>query len=175
MCVFWCSELLAIWPFNLNWTMFFAGVFTATFRVPLRIPGMSLGQLSDASTNCTNIRPHWGVIGHVLPYTPLRASYMCASARNVIIPPPPNMLRSIQHVCKCKERYHPPPPHPTCCVASNMCASARNVIIPPHPTCCVAMWNWRKHHGHLHAVCQLHRSYKAFMLFSGWGVFKVPF
>ena len=84
------------------------------------------------------------------------ASNMCASARNVIIPPPPtpDQLRSIQHVCKCKERYHPPPhppltscvasnmcakqgmlSSPTCCVASNMCASARNVIIPPptHP------------------------------------------
>ena len=78
------------------------------------------------------------------------ASNMCASARNVIIPPPPHtpdQLRSIQHVCKCKECYHPPPPptpdqlhniqhvckckecyhpppHPplTSCVASNMCA-----------------------------------------------------
>ena len=77
------------------------------------------------------------------------ASNMCASARNVIIPPPhtPDQLRSIQHVCKCKECYHPPPPptpdqlrniqhvckrkecyhpppHPplTSCVASNMCA-----------------------------------------------------
>ena len=69
------------------------------------------------------------------------ASNMCASARDVIIP---DQLRSIQHVCKCKECYHPRPVawHPTCvqvqgmlssptsCVASNMCASARNVIIP---------------------------------------------
>ena len=46
------------------------------------------------------------------------ASNMCASARNVIIPPPPL----------------------TSCVASNMCASARTVIIPPDPplTSCVA-------------------------------------
>ena len=61
------------------------------------------------------------------------ASNMCAGARNVIIPPPPtpDQLRSIQHVCKCKECYHPPPHPPlTSCVASNMCASARNVIIP---------------------------------------------
>ena len=53
---------------------------------------------------------------------------MCASARNVTIPTPPHpnpmtcvaptmcasarnmMLRSNDHVCKCKERYHP---HPT--------------------------------------------------------------
>ena len=39
----------------------------------------------------------------------------------------------IQHVCKRKECYHPPPTHPISCVASNMCASARNVIIPPTP------------------------------------------
>ena len=38
-------------------------------------------------------------------------SNMCASPRNVIIPrPAPDQLRSIQHVCKCKERDHPPPP-----------------------------------------------------------------
>ena len=42
-----------------------------------------------------------------------------------------DQLRSIQHVCKCKECYHPPHPKMTSCVASNMCASARNVIIPP--------------------------------------------
>ena len=72
------------------------------------------------------------------------ASNMCASARNVIIPdqlrssqhvckckecyhppppPTPDQLRSIQHACKCKECYHPPPHPPlTSCVASNMCA-----------------------------------------------------
>ena len=50
-------------------------------------------------------------------------------------PPTPDQLRSIQHVCKCKECYHPPPHPPlTSCVASNMCASARNVITPPPPT-----------------------------------------
>ena len=61
---------------------------------------------------------------------------MCASTRKM-------MLRSTDHVCKCKERYHPPPhPIPWCCVAPTMCASAKNVIIPhptpppPHPT----MW-----------------------------------
>ena len=69
---------------------------------------------------------------HPPPHPPLTscvASNMCASARNVIIPPPPtpdqlrsiqhvcktrnviipNLLRSIQHVCKCKECYHPQP------------------------------------------------------------------
>ena len=60
---------------------------------------------------------------------------MCACARNVHIPPTPtSILRSIQHVCKCKERSHPPHPNPASCVASNMCASARNVNIPPTPT-----------------------------------------
>ena len=49
-------------------------------------------------------------------------------------PPQPSILRSIQHVCKCKERYHPPHPNPASCVASNICASARNVIISPTPT-----------------------------------------
>ena len=45
------------------------------------------------------------------------------------------MLRSTDHVCKCKERYHPhptpPQPHPTpwCCVAPTMCASARNMML----------------------------------------------
>jgi len=41
---------------------------------------------------------------------------MCASARNVIIPTPTppqsHDLRSTDHVCKFKERYHPSPPHP---------------------------------------------------------------
>ena len=49
------------------------------------------------------------------PQTSCVASNMCASARNVIFPPPPtpDQLRSIQHVCKCKECYHPPvPPTP---------------------------------------------------------------
>ena len=57
-------------------------------------------------------------------------------------PPTPDQLRSIQHVCKCKECYHPPHPPQTSCVASNMCASASNVIIPPHPpqTSCVASY-----------------------------------
>ena len=44
-----------------------------------------------------------------------------------------NMMRSTDHVCKCKERYHPTPPqpHPTpwCCVAPTMCASARNMML----------------------------------------------
>ena len=62
------------------------------------------------------------------------APTMCASSKNVIIPTPPHpnpmtcvaptmcasarnmMLRSTDHVCKCKERYHPhptpPQPHP---------------------------------------------------------------
>ena len=73
------------------------------------------------------------------------ACQMCASAKNVIIPnpphptPPPQQLRSMSHVCKCKERHHPqptPPHHPSSCVACHMCASAKNVIIPnpPHPT-----------------------------------------
>ena len=95
---------------------------------------------------------------------------MCASARNVIIPhpTPPHpipwccvaatmcastrkmMLRSTDHVCKCKERYHPPPhPIPWCCVAATMCAGTRKMMLrstdhvckckeryhpPPHPT-----------------------------------------
>ena len=61
---------------------------------------------------------------------------MCASARNM-------MLRSTDHVCKCKESHHP---HPT----------------PPHPT--LRRWpdviadkskNTLKHHGHLRSVVQL--------------------
>ena len=65
------------------------------------------------------------------------------------------MLRSTDHVCKCKERYHPAPhptpPHPIpwCCVAATMCASTRKMMLrstdhvckckeryhpPPHPT-----------------------------------------
>ena len=92
---------------------------------------------------------------HPIPWCCVAAT-MCASTRKL-------MLRSSDHVCKCKERYHPPPhptpPHPMmlrssdhvckykkgwCCVAATMCASARNVIIPhptpPHPIpwCCVA-------------------------------------
>ena len=74
------------------------------------------------------------------------APTMCASARNM-------MLRSTDHVCKCKERYHPhptppqPQPHPMTCVAPTMCASARNMMLRstdhvckfkeryhPHPT-----------------------------------------
>ena len=38
------------------------------------------------------------------------------------------MLRSTDHVCKCKERYHPHPT-PWCCVAPTMCASARNMML----------------------------------------------
>ena len=67
------------------------------------------------------------------------AATMCASARKM-------MLRSTDHVCKCKERYHPPP-HPT--PAATMCASQRKMMLrssdhvckckeryhpPPHPT-----------------------------------------
>ena len=84
-------------------------------------------------------------------------------------PPTPDQLRSIQHVCKCKECYHPPPHPPlTSCVASNMCASARNVIIPPPPPTpdqlrsiqhvCKMRWNVKmctKAHGVLWAVGQL--------------------
>ena len=44
--------------------------------------------------------------------------------------PTPDQLRSIQHVCKCKECYHPPHPPQTSCVASSMCASAS----PASPT-----------------------------------------
>ena len=69
------------------------------------------------------------------------ACHMCASAKNVIIPnpptPPPQQLRSMSHVYKCKERHHPqptPPHHPSSCVACHMCASAKNVIIPNPPT-----------------------------------------
>ena len=91
------------------------------------------------------------------------ASTMLASSRNVIIPTPPHpnpmtcvapsmcasarnmMLRSTDHVCKFKERYHPQPTptHPMTCVAPTMCASARNVTIPtpphPNPMTCVAL------------------------------------
>ena len=91
------------------------------------------------------------------------ASTMLASSRNVIIPTPPHpnpmtcvapsmcasarnmMLRSTDHVCKFKERYHPhpTPTHPMTCVAPTMCASARNVTIPtpphPNPMTCVAL------------------------------------
>ena len=59
--------------------------------------------------------------------------HVCKCKERYHPPPAPDHLRSIQHVCKCKERYHlyhPPPPQTTC-VASNMCAGARNVIIPP--------------------------------------------
>ena len=51
------------------------------------------------------------------------ACNMCARATQ--------QLRSISHVCTCKERHHPKG------VASHMCAHARNVITPtppPHPT-----------------------------------------
>ena len=91
------------------------------------------------------------------------ACHMCASAKNVIIPnpphpttpavayhvtcvqvqrtssspthptPPPQQLRSMSHVCKCKERHHPqptPPHHPGSCVACHMGASTKNVITP---------------------------------------------
>ena len=81
---------------------------------------------------------------------------MCASWRNVNIPPtPPHPLHSVQHVHKWKERSHPThptpsiawcptcvqaegtltshPPHPIHCIASNMCTGARNVNIPPTP------------------------------------------
>ena len=49
-------------------------------------------------------------------------------------PTPTHQLRSITHVCKCKEHHHPHPPPPISCVASHMCASARNIIIPTPPT-----------------------------------------
>ena len=51
------------------------------------------------------------------------APTMCASVRNM-------MLRSTNHVCKCKERYHPhPTPPPTSCVASTMSTAGE----PPVP------------------------------------------
>ena len=37
----------------------------------------------------------------------------------------PRILRSIQHVFKCKERHHPPHPNQASCVASNMCAKVQ--------------------------------------------------
>ena len=67
---FWCSKLLATGPFFVHWAVCLQSVFKATFRVPLGIPRVSWGQLFDASTNCTNIPLHWGVIGHVLPRMP---------------------------------------------------------------------------------------------------------
>ena len=93
---------------------------------------------------------------HPIPWCCVAAT-MCASTRKL-------MLRSSDHVCKCKERYHPhpTPPHPIpwCCVAPTMCASTRKLMLrssdhvckckeryhpPPHPTpphpipwCCVA-------------------------------------
>ena len=87
----------------------------------------------------------------------------------------PNILRSINHVSKFKERYHHPPPHPTSCVASTMLASSRNVIITPTPPNILRTINHvskfkeryhphpphpqisRKTHGRLHAVYQLLR------------------
>ena len=61
-------------------------------------------------------------------------------------PPTIKNLRSTDHVCKFKERYHPhptpTPPHPMTCVAPTTCASSKNVIIPtpphPNPMTCVA-------------------------------------
>ena len=62
------------------------------------------------------------------PPTPdqLRSIQHVCKCKECYHPPPPptrDQLRSIQHVCKCKECYHPPPHPPlTSCVASNMCA-----------------------------------------------------
>ena len=46
--------------------------------------------------------------------TPPQTLLLCACTTNEIIPhPAPDQLHiSIEHVCKCKEPYHPPPPHP---------------------------------------------------------------
>ena len=58
------------------------------------------------------------------------ASTMCASARNVIMPTPPHDLRSIDHVCKCKERHHPTPPQPHAWRTAQTCAPTRAVFDP---------------------------------------------
>ena len=84
-----------------------------------------------ASNMCASAR---NVIIPPTPPHPIHyvASNMCATGRNIIIPPHP--LRSIQHVCKCKERYHPThptPPHPT----------------PPHPLRSIQhVCNWKEHY-----------------------------
>ena len=101
------------------------------------------------------------------PQTSCVASNMCASARNVIIPPPtqprpvalhptcvqvqgmlssppppsPDQLRCIQHVCKCKECYHPPPPTPDQLRSIQHVCKCKECYHPPsHPpqTSCVA-------------------------------------
>ena len=105
------------------------------------------------------------IIPHPTPPHPIPwccvAPTMCASARNVIIPhpTPPHpipwccvaatmcastrkmMLRSTDHVCKCKERYHPPPhptpPHPMMLRSTDhVCTCKERYHPPPHPT----MW-----------------------------------
>ena len=99
---------------------------------------------------------YWNTIRKNCSTGPSVSEHLCISGkfiRKVIIHNPPHQLRSISHVCKCKESSHPHPtpsvaqhtceqvqgklsstPHPISCVASHMCASARKVIIhtPPH-------------------------------------------
>ena len=70
------------------------------------------------------------------PLTSCVASNMCASARNVIIPTPPptpDQLRSIQHVCKCKECYHPPPTHPDQLRSIQHVCKCKECYHPPPP------------------------------------------
>ena len=81
------------------------------------------------------------------------ASTMLASSRNVIIPTPPHpnpmtcvapsmcasarnmMLRSTDHVCKCKERYHPhPTPPQSHDLRSTDHVCKRKERYHPHPT-----------------------------------------
>ena len=83
-----------------------------------------------------------------LPQTICLTSNLCCS---VYLPPPPapnsmrnihlhvmsfptsDQLRSTQHVCKCKNRYHPPPPRPTSVVKHPNCAQVQETLSPPPP------------------------------------------
>lgn len=64
MCVFDVPNYLPPDLLSAIAQVFVLAFFTATFRAPVGIPRMSLGHLSDASTSCTHIQTHRGVIGH---------------------------------------------------------------------------------------------------------------